>query len=88
MAAKDTAIVTSAADNGAYRRSTIFPCIFEIIKEEEEWENDCCIICIAIKPGARKITNGTPSTFPLSDPIARDSTNKKSKDEISGENNV
>jgi len=35
-AAKDTAIVTSAADKGAYKRSTIFPCIFEIIKEEDE----------------------------------------------------
>ena len=40
-AAKDTAIVTSAADKGAYKRSTIFPCIFEIMKEDEECEKDC-----------------------------------------------
>ena len=66
----------------------MLPWIFPIIKEEEEWEKDCCITCIAIKPGARKIINGTPSTFPLSDPIARDNTSKKSKDEISGEKSV
>ena len=30
------AIVTSPADNGAYKISTIFPCIFPIIKDDEE----------------------------------------------------
>ena len=43
---------------------------------------------MAIKPGARKIINGTPNTSPLSEPIAKDSTNKKSNAEINGENNV
>ena len=35
-AAKQTEIVTSAADKGAYKRSTIFPCILPIIKDEDE----------------------------------------------------
>ena len=63
----------------------MFPCIFPIIKEDDEWENDCCIICIEINPGAKKVIKGTPSTSPLSAPIAKDKTSKKSKDEISGE---
>ena len=25
------------------------------MKDDEEWEKDCCITCIAIKPGARKV---------------------------------
>jgi hypothetical protein len=41
--------------------------------------------CIEINPGAKKEIKGTPRTFPLSAPIARDKTSKKSKDEISGE---
>ena len=32
----------------------MFPCIFPIIKDEDEWEKDCCITCMAIKPGAKK----------------------------------
>jgi len=34
--AKATAVVTSPADRGAYKISTIFPCIFPIMKEDEE----------------------------------------------------
>ena len=41
IAAKLTANVTSPADRGAYKISTIFPCIFPIMKEEEEWEKAC-----------------------------------------------
>ena len=84
-AAKETEIVTSAADKGAYSKSTIFPCILPIIKDEEECEKDCCITCIAIKPGARKIMNETPSTSPLSLPMANDKTNKNKSEEIKGE---
>ena len=40
-AAKEIAMVTSAGDKGAYKRSTMFPCIFEIIKEDDECEKDC-----------------------------------------------
>ena len=40
---------------------------------------------MAIKPGAKKVIKGTPNTLPLSDPIAKDKTSKKSKDETSGE---
>ena len=82
------AIVTSPADNGAYKISTIFPCTFPIIKEEEEWEKDCWITCIAIKPGAKKLIKGTPKTFPLSVPMANDKTNKKSNAETRGEKMV
>ena len=39
--ASDTEIVTSAADSGAYKISTIFPCIFQIMKDDDEWEKDC-----------------------------------------------
>ena len=84
-AARATEIVTSVADKGAYNRSTIFPWIFPIIKDDEEWENDCWITCIEINPGAKKFMNGTPRTSPLSVPIARDKTSRKSKDETSGE---
>ena len=34
--AKDIETVTSVADNGAYSRSTIFPWIFPIIKDDDE----------------------------------------------------
>ena len=40
-AAKIIANVTSAADKGANKVSTIFPCIFPIIKDEAECENPC-----------------------------------------------
>ena len=63
----------------------MFPCIFPIIKDEEEWEKDCCITCIAINPGAKNIIKGTPKTSPLSAPIAKDKTNKNNNDEIKGE---
>ena len=87
-AAKDTAMVTSAADKGAYRRSTIFPCIFEIIKEDDECEKDCWITCIEINPGAKKVIKETPSTSPLSVPKAKDRTSKNSNEEINGEKSV
>ena len=41
--------------------------------------------CIEINPGAKKDTNGTPRTSPLSTPIAKDITSKNNKEEISGE---
>ena len=84
-AAKEIESVTSAADKGAYKRSTIFPCIFPIIKVDDEWEKDCCITCMAIKPGAKNVINGTPNTSPLSDPIANDKTSKNKRDEVNGE---
>ena len=40
-AASETERVTSAGESGAYKISTIFPCIFPIIKDEEECEKDC-----------------------------------------------
>ena len=87
-AARVMAIVTSPADKGAYKISTIFPCIFPIIKDDDEWENDCWITCMATKPGAKKLIKGTPKTLPLSVPIANDKTNKKSNAEIRGEKRV
>ena len=87
-AAKVIAIVISEGDKGAYKISTILPWIFPIINDEEEWEKDCCIICIAIKPGAKKLIKETPKTFPLSEPMAKDKTKRNNKDEIKGENIV
>ena len=87
-AAKIIDKVTSLGDKGAYSISTIFPCIFPIIIEDEEWEKACCIICIQISPGARKVIKGTPKTSPLSFPIASDKTSKNNSAEIRGENNV
>ena len=46
------------------------------------------MICIAIKPGARKTMKGTPNTSPLSLPIAKDNTDRNKRDVISGENKV
>ena len=46
------------------------------------------MICIAIKPGARKTINGTPKTSPLSLPIAKDNTDRNKRDQMSGENKV
>ena len=86
--AKFVAKVISAADNGAYKISTIFPWIFPIIIEEEEWENPCCIICIAIRPGARKLIKGKPKTSPLSFPIAKESTSKNKSEVTSGDMTV
>ena len=40
---------------------------------------------MAIKPGARKMINGTPNMSLLSTPIARESTNKNNRDETNGE---
>ena len=84
-AASDIAKVTSIADKGAYKISTIFPCILLIIKEEDECEKDCWITCIAIKPGAKNVINGTPNTSSLVDPRAKDKTIKKRSEETSGE---
>ena len=63
----------------------MFPCIFPIINDEEEWEKDCWITCIEINPGAKKVIKGTPRTSPLSVPMAKDNTSKNSKDETKGE---
>ena len=56
-AAKIIEIVTSPGDNGAYNKSTMLPCIFEIIKELVEWEKLWSIIDCIISPGARKTMN-------------------------------
>ena len=77
--AKILANVISAAVNGAYKISTIFPCILPIIIDEDECENACCIICIAIKTRSKKVINGKPKTSPLSFPIAKERTKEKAK---------
>ena len=77
--------VTSAADNGAYKVSIIFPWIFAIINEEIECEKLCWTIDITIRPGAKKTINGKPSTAPLSLPIANVRTVKNNKLETSGD---
>ena len=41
--------------------------------------------CIAISPGARNVINGNPNAPPLSLPMAKESTIKKSKEVTSGE---
>ena len=41
--------------------------------------------CIEINPGAKKVMKDTPRISPLSAPMARDKTSKKSKDETRGE---
>ena len=87
-AANIIAKVTSAAERGASKVSMILPCIFPIINEEDEWEKPCWIIDIAIRPGAKKLMNGKPNTSPLSFPIAKDKTDKKSKLDIKGESKV
>ena len=86
--AKITAKVTSPAERGAYKISTIFPCIFPIIKDEEEWEKACCIICIAINPGARNTIKGNPSISDLPLPIATDRTKRNKREVIIGDKSV
>ncbi len=88
QAAKFVANVISPAVKGAYNMSTIFPWIFPIIIEEEECEKACCITCIAIRPGARKVMNGKPKTSPLSLPIANDSTSRNRIDVTRGDMTV
>ena len=61
------------------------PSIFFIINEEAEWEKACCITCMAIKPGARKLINVTPNTLPLMPPKANERTSKKSNEVTIGE---
>ena len=85
QAAKLVAKVTSPAVKGAYKMSTIFPCIFPIIIDEEECEKACCITCIAINPGARKEIKGKPNTSPLSPPIAIESTKRNKSEVTSGD---
>ena len=86
--ANATAVVTSPADKGAYKISTMLPCIFPIMKEDEEWEKDCWITCIAINPGAKKVMKGNPSTSPLLFPIATDKTKRNRREEIMGDKRV
>ncbi len=43
---------------------------------------------MAIRPGAKKLIKGKPNTSPLSFPIARESTDKNNKLDISGESKV
>ena len=57
-------------------------------KDEEECENDCWITCIAISPGARKLTNGTPKISSLFPPIAKESTERNNSEDTRGENIV
>ena len=87
-AARIVAVTTSSADKGAEIVSKIVPWIFPIIIDEDEWENACWITLIAIRPGARKLIKGTSSTFPLSLPIAKERTNKNSREVIKGEKSV
>ena len=84
-AARFVANVISIAVNGAYKISTILPCIFPIIIDDDECENDCWITCMAISPGARKLINENPKTSPLSFPIASERTIKNNSEVISGE---
>ena len=84
-AAKEIDKVTSAAESGAYKTSTILPCIFPIINDDEECEKDCWITCIAIRPGDKNSINETPSTVPLSFPIAKDKTSRNKRDDTNGE---
>ena len=85
QAARFVAKVISAAIKGAYKISTMLPCIFPIIIDDDECENDCWITCIAIKPGARKSINEKPRTSPLSFPIANESTIKNKSEVMRGE---
>ena len=85
QAAKFIASVISPAVRGAYKISTILPCILPIIIVEEEWENACCITCIAIRPGAKKVIKGKPKTSPLSFPMANESTSKNRSDVTRGD---
>ena len=66
----------------------MFPCILPIIKDEEEWEKDCCITCIAINPGARKTTKGNPSISDLTFPNATDKTRRNNNEEMIGDKSV
>ena len=68
--------LTSPAERGAPIKSTILPITLPISKEDEEWENACWIICIAINPGAKNSIYGTHKTLGLSLPIAKEITNK------------
>ena len=79
---------TSAADNGANKVSVMLPCILAIIKDDTECEKLCWITDIDIRPGARKLIKEKPNTSPLSFPIAKESTDKNNKLEISGERSV
>ena len=63
----------------------MLPWIFWIIILELECEKACCITCIAIRPGARKVIKGNPKISPLSFPIASESTNKNSSEVTKGE---
>ena len=76
--------VTSAADKGAPIKSTIFPITLPIKSDEDEWEKDCWITCMTIRPGARNSINVTPKTFGLSSPIAREITKRKRIEVITG----
>ena len=82
---KMIAKVTSPADRGGYKISTILPCIFDIIKEEVVLAKAFCIICIAINPGTKKVVNLYPKTSDLSEPIAKLNTAKKRSKVTNGE---
>ena len=79
------ATVTSIADNGGYKRSTILPCILEITKEEDVFAKAFCIICITINPGTKKIVNLCPRTSALPFPTAKLKTAKKRKKVTTGD---
>ena len=80
--------VTSPADKGGNKISTILPCILEIIKDDEVLANAFCMICIAIKPGTKKVVNLCPSTSVLSEPIANVNTVKNNNKVTMGEMTV
>ena len=87
-AAKIIEIETSKAERGAYNKSIILPCIFEIIKELDECEKLWSIIDWIINPGAKNTIKEWPSTSPLWLPSARLNTDKKRRLETRGDKSV
>ena len=79
------ATVTSSADRGGYKRSTMLPCILEMTNEDDVLAKEFCIICITIKPGTKKIVYLYPRTSALPFPIAKLNTPKKRRNVTIGE---
>jgi hypothetical protein len=53
--------VSSVADKGGIKESTMLPWILAIISEDEVLANAFWTIAIMISPGARKVAYGTPA---------------------------
>ncbi len=71
--------VSSVADKGGMRESTMLPCTLAMISDDEVLAKAFCAMAMMISPGARNSAKLTPATWRTEPPSARAKTASSSK---------